>query len=343
MWDQFDGKSYTREQFAKMINDIPASKLSWVKFLTCHNTASPTIAQWLGSVPAQQRIMNLQSYYEHSLGWHCGPHGFIPPSRDICIWGFTPFTTRGIHASCFNQLSIGLEMVGDFEREDFNSGSGALVRDNTVYVLAVLYHKLGLRPDGYVYGRSGLHLHRDCKRDQHACPGKTVNRDALVKAVLAEMDRIAPRPTPPADIPVALVDEMPPAKIAAAASPTGAGVMTKVASMTAGAATINELTDQGSRLGGFIKSVKQAFWKTTGTAAVVGGGASTLVDTNKGNAGTISEWAAAHPVAFGCIIGGGVGLLLGGVILYFVVKRCEKWLRTAYADGRYVPREETPQ
>jgi len=341
MWDQFDGKPYTREQFAKMVDAIPTEKLRWVKFLTCHNTATPTIAQWMGSVPAQQRIINLQSYYEHSLGWGCGPHGFIPPSRDICMWGFTPLTARGIHASCFNQLSIGLEMVGDFEREDFNSGNGALVRDNIVYVLAVLYRKLGLRPDGYVYGRSGLHLHRDCKRDNHACPGKTVNRDALVKAVLAEMDRLAPKPPPPANVPVALMDEMPPAKVAAAASPVGSGMFTKIASATAGAATINELADQGSRLGNFIKSVKQAFWRTTGTAAVVGGGASTMVDTNKGNAGTISEWAAAHPVALGCIVGGGIGLLVGSVILYIVIKRCEKWLRTAYADGRYTPREET--
>ena len=124
------------------------------------------------------------------------------------IWGFTPFDTKGVHASCFNGASLGFEMVGDFDTEDFNSGPGALVRDNTIFILAVLYRKLGLRPDNYVKGVSGLHFHIDCGRDNHACPGKLVRvgREGFVQAVLDEMERQEREETPPApaEIPVAM-------------------------------------------------------------------------------------------------------------------------------------------
>lgn len=351
MWDKFDGAPYTREQFQKMVDAIPIEKLKWVKYLTCHNTAAPSIAQWLGPVKPQQRIINLQNYYEHTLGWRSGPHGFIPPAKDVCIWGFTPLDTKGVHASCFNSSSIGLEMVGDFDTEEFNSGPGALVRDNTIFVLAVLYNKLGLRPDGYVYGVSGLHLHNDCKRDNHACPGKKmrVGREEFVQAVLAKMEELKPtKPKPaPAPVPVAAADvvtditvapDLPPPKIAAAASPAGAGLMSSITTTTASAAAINALAEQGSRLAEFVRKVKQTFWKTVvGTSAVAG--ATTVADPTKGNSATIAEWIAAHPVAFGCIVGGGLGLLVGILLIWIFAKRVEKWLLTAYKDGRYAPRE----
>lgn len=192
MWAEFDGKPYTREKFVAMVKAIPIEKLRWVKYLTVHNTALPTIAQWVGPVPAAQRIINLQRFYEKERGWRSGPHGFIPPSKDIVMWGFTPFHVKGVHASCFNGASLGFEMVGDFDREDFNSGLGAVVRDNTIFVLAVLYRKLGLRPDDFEHGVQGLHFHIDCGRDNHACPGSKVRagREAFVQAILRQMDAL---------------------------------------------------------------------------------------------------------------------------------------------------------
>ncbi len=344
MWEKFDGSPYTREQFIAMVEKIPLDQLRWVKFLTTHNTASPSIAQWMGKVKPQQRIINLQNYYEDTLGWRSGPHAFIPPSETVCCYGFTPFTTKGVHASCFNQISIGLEMVGDFDTEDFNSGYGAIVRDNTVFVLAVLHNKLSLRPDGYVYGQSGLHLHRDCKRDNHACPGKTVNRDALVKAVLAKMEELKTPKVAPGRIPVAdanldgiLVpnDGLPPQQVANAASPVGASMISRIASTTASAAAINELADQGSRLGGFIRKVKQWFWGGVATTATTAGVASKTVDPEKGNAAIVIAWVNAHPLWTATIVG-----LTLGVLIYLIIKRVEKWTVTAYLNGRYAPRQE---
>ena len=199
MWRNFDGRPYTREQFATYVSGLNFGK--WVKFITLHNTAGPTLAQWLkgGTTPAQ-RIRNLQSYYENKKGWHAGPHLFIDPTY---IWGFSELTETGVHASCFNSKSIGIEMVGDYHAESFTSGDGAKVRDNAVYALGILHIKLGLQPAPFELGKRGLHFHIDCHRDQHDCPGKNVSRAdmvARVKAAIAELGGL-PAPVPELSIP----------------------------------------------------------------------------------------------------------------------------------------------
>lgn len=114
----------------------------------------------------------------------------------------------------------------------------------------------------------------------------------------------------------------------------------RIVTASSTAAAVNELASQGSRLGNLFRTVKQRFWKGVVTAGAVGGTAGGVIKTDQGNAATIADWAQAHPVAFGCILGGGFGLLIGGVILYVVIKRGEKWLATAYNAGRYEPRKE---
>lgn len=196
MWTGFDPTLYTREQYLSHVNSLP--HLPWVRFVVLHNTGSPTLAQWMDAgVSEVQRLINLEHYYEVTEHWHAGPHGFIGPAH-IC--GFADPTKPGVHASCFNSVSLGFEMVGDYSTEAFDAGPGAQVRDNAVFALAAWHRKLGLRPDGYSYGVRGLHLHKDCLRDHHDCPGKHVDRSDMVTRILAEMDRqggIAPAPLPP--------------------------------------------------------------------------------------------------------------------------------------------------
>lgn len=203
MWKDFDGKPYSRAEFKAMVDAIPAEKLKWVKFCVVHHAAAPSIAQWQSGYPVAQRIRNMQDYYENKMGWRSGPHSFVPPSRDICHWGFTPFWVKGVHASCFNQVSIGIEMVGNFAPgcEPFHEGLGTLVRDNTIFVLAALHRKLGLRPDGFELGKSGLHFHTDCKRDGKICPGAQVTKAFMVQAVLDEMERQEREETAPVEEP----------------------------------------------------------------------------------------------------------------------------------------------
>lgn len=198
-WVGFDPVPYTREQYQAHVESLP--HLPWVKFIVLHNTGSPTLAQWMDAgVSEVQRLLNLEHYYEVTERWHAGPHGFISPTH-IC--GFSDPTKPGVHASCFNPVSLGFEMVGDFSTESFDSGPGAQVRDNAVFTLAVWYRKLGLRPDGYQYGVRGLHFHKDCIRDHHSCPGKNVDRDDMVRRVLAKMGVSSGPATPLTPFPLA--------------------------------------------------------------------------------------------------------------------------------------------
>lgn len=139
----------------------------------------------------------------------------------------------------------------------------------------------------------------------------------------------------------------PPAEVAAAQTATGAvavqtdtadtsapGFMSKLTVATTNTAAINDLADQGSRLAQFIRSAKQWFWRGAATATTTATVASQTVDPNKGNAAVISTWVHQHPLWFALILG-----LVLGVTIWLVLKRCEKWLVTAYNSGRYDPKK----
>lgn len=199
MWQSFDKTPYSKDAFTARVARLNLNNMRWVKFITLHNTAAPTLVQWAESGPAHDaRIVNLQYFYEKTRGWHSGPHLFI--SRTV-INGFSNLEAPGVHASCFNTKAIGIEMVGDYATEAFDTGDGAKVKDMTIHALAALHNRLGLRPDGYEYGVKGLHFHVDCRHDNHDCPGKHVNRADMVRLVLARMAELRGQPIPPLPAP----------------------------------------------------------------------------------------------------------------------------------------------
>ena len=155
------------------------------QFLTLHNTAEPNLAQWthsgLGKVAGLRRIQNLNHYYKVEEGWHSGPHLFIAPDL---IWVACDLTANGVHASCYNSVSIGVEMVGDFSREAFDSGDGAKVRDNAVAALAILHKALKIDP-------RTLHFHKECLKDHHDCPGRNVVKADVIARVQAWPGEVA--------------------------------------------------------------------------------------------------------------------------------------------------------
>lgn len=176
MWKDFIGKDFSRDEFTSYV-----AGLKWTDWkpqgICLHNTAAPTLAQWAESGPNHQaRIANLQSYYE-GLGWHAGPAAFISRTK---ITVFSGFTEPGVHSRCFNATHIGIEMVGDYNAEPFDTGDGALVRDNAAFALATLYRALGLSP-------AGLKFHVDCKIDNHDCPGKNVSKGDVINRVISAM------------------------------------------------------------------------------------------------------------------------------------------------------------
>ncbi len=204
MWKDFDRTAYTPAQFKDHV-----AGLKWTDWkpagITLHNTSAPTLAQWAESGPKHDaRIANLQSYYEGELGWHAGPHLFI--SRDF-INGFSNILEPGVHSRCYNKTHIGIEMVGEYNVEAFDSGDGAKVRDNAVFAMAVLYRAIGKSPDDLVF-------HKECKKDNHDCPGKNVVKADMIARVKAKMAELAggeaasgtvkASPPPPTPIPDAV-------------------------------------------------------------------------------------------------------------------------------------------
>lgn len=158
-------------------------------FICVHNTSEPNLAlyaEWLahpakhGGWTHEQWLRNVAGYYA-GMGWQAGPHCFVCPDG---VGLFTPFTQHGTHSPSWNSISWGIETVGEFDSETF----GSPVSDNLIQVLAILHGKAGLNPAAYVFGRSGLHFHKEDPRTTHkSCPGHNMVKPTLVAAVKAAM------------------------------------------------------------------------------------------------------------------------------------------------------------
>lgn len=180
-------QGYTPKEFAGFVE-----RLEWnvwrPNFVTLHNTGAPTLAAWLDSPSAAKQRIEGQRHYERDiLHWHSGVHLFVAPNL---IWNLCDLTQEGVSVSCWNHLTLGIEMIGDYATEGFDSGAGAQVRDNAVAAMAILHRRLGLRPDQYRCGVRGLHFHKECSWDHHDCPGRNVVKADVVARVLAKMEAL---------------------------------------------------------------------------------------------------------------------------------------------------------
>ena len=174
-WKGIVGKSFTPDSF-----ETYCEAQSWSawrpKFIALHNTGAPSLAQRpKGLTPVH--IANLEAFYRDQQKWSAGPHLFVD---DLQIWVFTPLTVSGVHSPSWNNIALGLEMLGDFEKEPFDSGRGQKVRDNAVAAMATLSIVLGLDP-------AGMRLHREDPATTHACPGRNVKKLDVIQRV---QDRI---------------------------------------------------------------------------------------------------------------------------------------------------------
>lgn len=170
-WKGIVGKAFSPKTFDDYCHTLGWS--AWRPgFVVLHNTGAPSLAQRPAGFTAQH-MKNFESYYRDTNGWSAGPHLFIDDKQ---IWVFTPLTVSGVHSPSFNKTALGVEMLGDFEKEPFSSGRGAKVRDNTVAALATLHAILGLEP-------KTLKLHREDPKTTHACPGSSVKKLDIIQRV----------------------------------------------------------------------------------------------------------------------------------------------------------------
>lgn len=170
-WKGIVGTPFSQEEF-----DSYCHGLQWVawrpSFIVLHNTGSPSLAQRPGGLTLQH-IKNLEAFYRDKNGWSAGPHLFIDDKQ---IWVFTPLTVSGVHSPSWNKVSLGMEMLGDYEREPFDSGRGLKVRKNAVAALATLCAILGI--DSHT-----IRIHREDPLTTHACPGKNVRKLEVIQEV----------------------------------------------------------------------------------------------------------------------------------------------------------------
>lgn len=177
-------RAFTQEEFRRYVETVRWA--NWrPSFIIWHNTAEPTLARWMKSAeqdrarslfPGQTRINNLETYFRNNNGWTGCPHLFI--ANDY-IWVMNPLNAKGVHSPSYNSTSIGIEMIGDFDSEDDDSGEGLRVKRNTIFATAVLCDALGIDP------RTHILLHKEDKRTTHDCPGKNIAKDkgAMVASV----------------------------------------------------------------------------------------------------------------------------------------------------------------
>jgi hypothetical protein len=139
-----------------------------------HHTWRPRLEDWKGA----DTIQAMKAYYESLRwtdasgqvheGWSAGPHLFVGPDG---IWLFTPLNELGYHAGGDNNtLSVGVEMVGDY---DLERPSGAVL-ENARAALSILCRRLGISPDALLF-------HRDVSAK--TCPGAAVTKDWIIPLV----------------------------------------------------------------------------------------------------------------------------------------------------------------
>lgn len=172
-WKGIVGKAYTPGEFDKYCHELKWT--AWrPTFIVLHNTAIPSLAERPNGF-SETHIKNLQVYYRDTKvpGWSAGPHLFIDDKK---IWVFTPLTLSGVHSPSWNKIALGVEMLGNYETESFDSNRGLQVRKNAVAAMATLSAILGLNPET-------MKLHREDPATTHLCPGKNVRKLEIIQQV----------------------------------------------------------------------------------------------------------------------------------------------------------------
>jgi len=170
-WKGIVGQSFSAQDFDSYCHSIQWT--AWrPSFIVLHNTAIPNLAQRPNGL-TKEHINGLESFYRDVQKWSAGPHLFVD---DRQIWAFTPLNMSGVHSPSWNKIAIGIEMLGDYETEPFDSGRGLNVRHNAVSAITTLSAILGFDPNT-------MRLHREDPLTTHACPGKNVRKLEVIQEV----------------------------------------------------------------------------------------------------------------------------------------------------------------
>ena len=190
-------KRFSPTEFSDYVEHVLLN--AWTpRMIVLHNTAEPTLAERPNGFNSGS-VEDLHHYYEFEAegsGWSGGPHLFVDQNG---IWVFNPLDRKGVHSPSWNRVAWGIEMLGDFAKEAFDTGDGKKVQDNAVAALAVLFRKLGIK----TISDDVFKLHKEDPLTTHACPGANVHKDVVRVRVQAILD--GPKPAPSNGLPIKII------------------------------------------------------------------------------------------------------------------------------------------
>lgn len=163
------GRVWSPEEFRRYVRAVD---LSWAVGVTMHHTAVPDLAQRPHGFVAQH-MENLRHYYGTELGWSAGPHLF---ADDDQIWGLSPLDRPGVHARSFNRTHIGIEVLGNYDREDPFEGRGQRCWETAAQAVAALL-------DAAEWDTSAINGHRDDPATAKTCPGTKIDLSVFRRRV----------------------------------------------------------------------------------------------------------------------------------------------------------------
>jgi len=143
-----------KEEFKKYIRNKKVARK--IDKIVLHHT-SDTLRQWK---KGEVSIGYYKKLYE-SKGWKVGPHLFVAPEG---IYLFTDINIQGIHANNGNKGSIGVEMIGNYNK----ILPSRKIWSNTKKVLIILLNKFNLK-------LKDIHFHREYNHKK-SCPGKAITK-----------------------------------------------------------------------------------------------------------------------------------------------------------------------
>jgi hypothetical protein len=177
------GKIWTAETFAE---HLKGETLAWADSVTIHHTAIPDLS--MRKKGFLENHMKWTAEFYQGKGWNSGPHLFI--DHDECH-GMTPLSETGIHAKSFNSHSIGIEVLGNYDKEDPKTGGGAKCWLTAARATAAILKRLGLDPS-----EKNILFHRDDPRTSKSCPGVLVKKGWFVNLVLQVWNEKRPAEEP---------------------------------------------------------------------------------------------------------------------------------------------------
>ena len=165
------------EEFKDIVETAPPRRD--IRELILHHTYAPTAADYNGHSTWE----GIDRYHQQVRGWSdIGYHIGIAPDRSI--WLLRPVTRSGAHANYHNRHSIGVTMIGNYDR---GHDDPTVIAPSAAQVMALLCLR-------YQLTERDVNFHRDFANK--SCPGSAVAR-CWIRGLVA--NAIARHQTPPPD------------------------------------------------------------------------------------------------------------------------------------------------